>query len=117
MDIARHSSNVLVIALLCAMSFVVVLRFGAAPRDPMAGVAVVFPPWTTADQTFTRAVSAGARFVRFGGFDFIAIVKPDNPEYLERILSDHAMLAIDPQLLAGCLPASSPVWSREADSR
>src|ERR1700753_13428 len=117
MDIARHSSNFLVIALLYVMSLVVVLRFGTEPRDPLAGVAVVFPPWTTADQTFTRAVSAGARFVRFGGFDFIAIVKPDDPEYVGRILADHAILAIDPQILAGCLPASSLVWLHKADTK
>jgi hypothetical protein len=102
------------IAALCVLSFAVVLRSGSLPRDPMAGVAVVFPPWTTADQTFARAVGAGARFVRFGGFNFIAIVKPDDPGYVERVFSDHAMLAIDPELLAGCVPAS---WLREADAR
>jgi hypothetical protein len=49
--------------------------------------------------------------VRFGGFDFIAIVKPDDPGYVGRVLSDHALLAIDPELLAGCLPASSSLLS------
>jgi hypothetical protein len=103
---ARALGNFFIVAPLCAMSFAAVLRFGALPRDPMAGVAVVFPPWTTSDQTFARAVGAGAKFVRFGGFDFIAIVRPDDSEYVERIFSDHAILALDPQFLAGCLPAS-----------
>ncbi len=102
-------SDFCTIAVLCVASFAVVLRFGSLPRDPLAGVAVVFPPWTTADQTFAGAVGAGARFVRFGGFDFIAIVKPDDPGYVARVLSGHAILAIDPELLAGCLPASSPL--------
>jgi hypothetical protein len=100
-------SNFCMIAVLCVASFAVVLRFGSLPRDPLAGVAVVFPPWTKADQTFARAVGAGAKFVRFGSFDFIAIVKPDDPEYIGRVLSGHAILAVDPELLAGCLPASS----------
>ena len=59
-----------------------------------------------ADQTMIRAVSAGARFVRFGGFDFIAIVMPEQPDYVENVLADSALLAVDPQVLAGCLPAS-----------
>src|SRR5579863_4892307 len=102
-------SDFCMMAVLCVVSFAIVLRFGSLPRDPLAGVAVVFPPWTTADQTFAAAVGAGARFVRFGGFDFIAIVKPDDPGYVGRVLSGHAILAIDPELLAGCLPASSPL--------
>jgi hypothetical protein len=107
-------SDFFLIAALCAASFAAVLRFGSLPRDPMSGVAVVFAPWTTADQTFTRAVTAGARFVRFGAFDFIAIVKPDDPGYVGRVLSDQAILVVDPQVLAGCLPAS---WRHEADAR
>src|SRR5580693_4562645 len=100
-------SDFCMIATLCVASFAIVLRYGSLPADPLAGVAVVFPPWTTASQTFARAVGAGARFVRFGGFDFIAVVKPDDPGYVGRVLSDHALLAIDPELLAGCLPVSS----------
>jgi len=99
------------IATLCVASLAIVLRYGSLPRDPLEGVAVVFPPWTSASQTFARAVGAGAQFVRFGGFDFIAIVKPDDPGYVGRVLSDHALLAIDPELLAGCLPASSSLLS------
>jgi hypothetical protein len=102
----RSLRDSLVIALLCALSFAAILRCGATPRDPLAGVAVVFPPWTTPDQTFARAVGAGASFVRFGGFGFIAIVKPDDAGYVDRVFSDHAILALDPTFLSGCLPAS-----------
>jgi hypothetical protein len=102
----RSLGNFFIIAMLCALSLSAILRFGAVPRDPLAGVAVVFPPWTSSDQTFARAVGAGARFVRFGGFNFIAIVKPDDPGYVDRVFSDHAILALDPTFLAGCLPAS-----------
>jgi hypothetical protein len=94
------------IAILAVGSFAAVLRIGLQPANPGAGVAIIYAPWTTADQTMVRAVSAGARFVRFGGFDFIAIVMPEQPDYVERVLAGSALLAVDPQVLAGCLPAS-----------
>jgi hypothetical protein len=94
------------IAILAVASFAAILRVGLAPANPGAGVAVIYTPWTTADQTMIRAVGAGARFVRFGGFDFIAIVMPERPDYVERVLAGSALLAVDPQVLAGCLPAS-----------
>jgi hypothetical protein len=94
------------IAILAIGSFGAILRIGLRPADPSAGVAVIYAPWTTADQTMVRAVGAGARFVRFGGFDFIAIVVPEQPDYVANVLAGSALLAVDPQVLAGCLPAS-----------
>ncbi len=94
------------IAILAVGSFGAILRIGLLPADPGAGVAVIYAPWTTADRTVIRAVGAGARFVRFGGFDFIAIVMPERPDYVERVLAGSALLAVDPQVLAGCLPAA-----------
>jgi hypothetical protein len=94
------------IAILAVGSFGAILRIGLLPADASAGVAVIYAPWTTADQTVVRAVGAGARFVRFGGFDFIAIVMPEKPDYVENVLAGSALLAVDPQVLAGCLPAS-----------
>jgi hypothetical protein len=92
------------IAVLAVASFIVILRVGLLPGNPDNGVAVIYAPWTPADQTMVRAVAAGARFVRFGGFDFIAIVMPDRPDYVERVLAGSALLAVDPQVLAACLP-------------
>jgi hypothetical protein len=94
------------IAILAIGSFGAILRIGLLPAKPGAGVAVIYAPWTTADQTMIRAVSAGARFVRFGGFDFIAIVIPEAPDYVANVLAGSALLAVDLQVLAGCLPAS-----------
>jgi hypothetical protein len=94
------------IAILAVVSFGAILRIGLLPAKPDAGVAVIYAPWTTADQTMIRAVSAGARFVRFGGFDFIAIVIPEQPDYVANALAGSALLVVDPQVLAGCLPAS-----------
>ena len=101
------------IAILAVGSFGAILRIGMPPANASAGVAVIYAPWTTADQTMIRAVSAGARFVRFGGFDFIAIVMPDEPDYVDRVLAGSALLAVDPQVLAGCLPAS---FRKKADA-
>jgi hypothetical protein len=94
------------IAFLIVVSLVAIPRVGLAPRDPASGVAVIYPPWTTAAETAVRSVSAGARFVRFGGFDFIAIVMPEAPDYVQRALAGSALLAVDPKVLAACLPAS-----------
>jgi hypothetical protein len=94
------------IAILGVASFAIVLRVGLLPRNPDAGVAVVYPPWTSAAAAIDRAVGAGARFVRFGGFDFIVVVMPEQPGYLDRVLAGSALLAVDPQILAACLPAA-----------
>jgi hypothetical protein len=98
--------DIWLVAILGVASFAVILRVGLLPRNPDAGVAIVYPPWTAAAQAIDRAVSAGARFVRFGGFEFIVVVVPDAPGYLDRVLSGSALLAIDPQILAACLPAA-----------
>jgi hypothetical protein len=99
-------ANALLIAVLAVASFIVILRVGLLPGNPDNGVAVIYAPWTPADQTMIRAVAAGARFVRFGGFDFIAIVMPERPDYVERVLAGSALLAVDPQVLAACLPVA-----------
>ncbi len=99
-------ADLFLIAFLIAVSFVAILRVGLAPRDPAAGVAVIYTPGTAAAQTMVRSVGASARFVRFGGFDFIAIVMPEVPDYVQRALAGSALLAVDPQVLAACLPAS-----------
>jgi hypothetical protein len=98
--------NASLIAVLAIASFIVTLRVGLLPRNPDQGVAVIYAPWTSANQTMIRAVAAGARFVRFGGFDFIAVVMPDRSDYVERVLAGSALLAVDPQVLAACLPVA-----------
>ena len=98
--------NTLIIPVLALASFAVVLRVGLVPSHPERGVAVIYAPWTSANQAMIQAVDAGARFVRFGGFSFVAIVMPERPDYVERVLAGSALLAIDPQVLAACLPAA-----------
>jgi hypothetical protein len=95
-----------IVALIC-VSLIAILRIGLVPNNPTAGVAVVYAPWTPANETMVRAVEAGARFVRFGGFQFIAVVMPERPDYVDRVMKDSAWLAVDPQALAACLGAST----------
>jgi hypothetical protein len=103
---AIKSLDLWLIAALVVASFATILRVGTVPSNAAAGVAVVYAPWTTSEQTMLRAVSAGARFVRFGGFDFIAVVVPERANYVERALAGSALLVLDPRLVAACSPAS-----------
>ena len=78
-------------------------RATLAPKDPERGAAVVFAPWTAPETTMAHAVEAGARFVRFGGYGFIAVVAPEDRNYTARAMASGAWLVVDPQLLAACL--------------
>src|SRR5262249_23480853 len=97
----------LVLIAILGVGFILELRIGLQPSNPSAGVAVIYAPWTTADETMARAVAPGSRFVRFGWVGFIAIVIPEVPVYVVRVLAASALIAVDPEALAACLPASS----------
>ena len=80
-------------------------RIGLKPVDPASGVAIIFAPWTSGEQALARSVGAGGRFVRYGGYPFIAVVVPEAPDYASRILSAGALFVVDPRVLAACLTA------------
>jgi hypothetical protein len=82
------------------------------PRNPERGVAVVFAPWTAPETAMARAVEAGARFVRFGGYGFIAVVAADDRDYAARAMAAGAWLVADPELVAACLAAFAAKASR-----
>jgi hypothetical protein len=75
----------------------------AAPQSVDRGVAVIFSPWTPADEALSQSSAAGGRFVRFGAFPFIAVVVPDDDGYVDRVLRRGAWFALDPAALAACL--------------
>jgi hypothetical protein len=89
------------------ISTIAVARVGLEPRDPSRAVGVVFSPWTDENAALTRAVGAGARFVRFGGPPFVVIVQPDVADYARRVKEAGALLLLDPQVLAACLSWTS----------
>ena len=100
----RYALDLALLALLSIAAFVAAAVMALAPRDPATGVAVVFAPWTAAEVALSRSVEAKARFVRFGGASFIAVVIPDDANYQTRVLDAGAWLVLDPQALAACLP-------------
>lgn len=108
----RHALDIAVLAALSVFSLYATARIGFAPRDPGAGVAVIFSPWTASDATLGKAVDAGARFIRFGGLPFIAVVIPDDAGYAARILGQGAWLVVDPRALAACFPILAPAETR-----
>jgi hypothetical protein len=91
---------------LAALS-VAVLYFSARstliPREPEQGVALVFAPWTKPEAAMKRTVGLGARFVRFGGLNFITVAIPDDREYPARALAEGAWLVVNPKAIAACL--------------
>ena len=99
----RHAIDGMLLASLSLGALYATARIGLKPRDPANGVAVVFAPWTAPDVAFRKAATVGARFVRFGGPSFIAVVVPEDIDYPSRILASGAWLVLDPKALAACL--------------
>jgi hypothetical protein len=93
--------------LLTLGAFAASARIGLVPRTSDGGIAVMFAPWTSAADSLSQATAAGGRFVRFGGWQFIAVVMPADPGYADRMLSGGAWLVMDPKLLAACAAAFS----------
>jgi len=88
-------------------STVAIARIGLEPSHQPGPVGVIFAPWTDAGDSFTRAVSAGGRFVRFGGPSFVVVVEPDGPDYFSRVKAAGALLIVDPRIIAACLALTS----------
>lgn len=105
--VTRRVLDGVLVAAFAFFSLYVTVSIGLRPRDPLAGVGVVFAPWTGGAEAMGRAVAAGGRFVRFGGFPFIVIVIPDNGDYMDRVTANGALLIVDPQALAACLGLSN----------
>lgn len=96
-------ADYLALAVLSVGALCFTARATLAPREPERGAAVVFAPWTAPEAAMATAVEAGARFVRFGGYGFIAVVAADGRNYTARARASGAWLVLDPQLLAACL--------------
>jgi hypothetical protein len=99
----RKFGDVALIASALLLGFYAAADAELAPRRPLAGVAVIYAPWVSAEAALDRAVAGGARFVRYGSLPFIVVVVPDAPEYLAHVLADGAWMVADPQALGGCL--------------
>jgi hypothetical protein len=87
--------------LLASAAAVAVLSFQV--RSGAEIVAVAFPPWWTARDSFSAAASAGAEIVRTTAIPTLLVVKPGVHEGLFRLRKAGAWLTLDPQAIAACL--------------
>ncbi len=95
------------IAAFALISTFAIARVGLEPSHSSDAVGVVFSPWTDAGDAFTRAVSAGGRFIRYGGPSFIVVVEPDSADYIRRVKDAGALFIVDPRIIAACLALTS----------
>lgn len=108
----RKFGDTCLLASLALATFYFGARVELTPRDPAKGAALVFAPWTTANETLSKALASGGRFVRFGGVPFIAVVVPDNDDKASRLFDTGAWLVLDPEILAACSRALSLTASK-----
>jgi hypothetical protein len=74
----------------------------AQPRD-RTRVAVIFAPWTSAEQAIARVAQAGGRIVRPGLIDAIVVVQGDDADLADRLHAAGAWAVVDPASWGGCL--------------
>jgi hypothetical protein len=89
------------VLLLSSWIFIAALSFQVRPDAEV--VAVVFPPWWSAQQALQAAASANATFVRTTAIPAVLVVRPDERAGLSRLRDAGAWIAIDPQAVAACL--------------
>ena len=91
------------VAAFALTSTIAIARIGLEPPPSLDAVGVIFAPWTDANAAFTRAVSAGGRFIRYGGPSFVVVVEPDSTDYIRRVKEAGALLIVDGRVIAACL--------------
>ena len=89
------------VLLLSSWVFLAALSFQIRPDTEV--VAVVFPPWWSAQQALQAAASANAAFVRTTAIPAVLVVRPDERAGLTRLRDAGAWIAIDPRAVAACL--------------
>jgi hypothetical protein len=87
--------------LLVSWIWIAALTFRVGPGDSV--VAVIFPPWWTADRVFAAAAAADASIVRAGGFGPVLVVQPAATNGLQRLYHAGAWLAMNPTGIGACL--------------
>ena len=90
-------------AVLLLSSWIVIaaLSFQAGPDTEV--VAVICPPWWSAQQAFQAAASANAKFVRTTALPTLLVVRLEDRAGLTRLHEAGAWFAMDPQAIAACL--------------
>jgi hypothetical protein len=84
------------------LSVLPLLWLETRPRDATS-VAVIFPPWLSADAAFARVIAAGGVVARPGAWRTILVVKGAAADLPDRLYAMGAWAVVDPQALGGCL--------------
>lgn len=90
-------------AALLAASWIAITALSFQSRPGSEVVAVVFPPWWSAQQALGAAASANAAIVRTTGIPAVLVVRPDERTGLRRLREAGAWFTLDPQAIASCL--------------
>lgn len=94
-------------SILLAVSFVMIAVLSLKPQHDSSTIAVIFPPWWTAQQSLLAAASAGASIVRTGKIPAIVVVEPGARDGLKRLRDAGAWISLDPQALDACMTVTS----------
>ncbi|MDB5654207.1 MAG: hypothetical protein JWQ94_1820 [Tardiphaga sp.] len=65
-------------------------------------VAVVFPPWWSAAQSFQAAAAADAAILRTSAIPSLLVVRPNDQSGRARLRAAGVWLTIDPRAIAAC---------------
>jgi hypothetical protein len=90
-------------AVLLISSWIFIAALSLQVRPDTEVVAVVFPPWWSAQQALQAAASANAAFVRTTAIPAVLVVRPDERAGLARLREAGAWITIDPRAVAACL--------------
>jgi hypothetical protein len=90
-------------AVMLVASWIAIAALSLQVRPGAEAVAVVFPPWWSAQQVFAAAASANAAIIRITAIPSLLVVRPDDHDGLTRLRGAGAWLAMDPQAIAACL--------------
>jgi hypothetical protein len=89
-------------AALLVVSWIAIAALSLQVRPGSEVVAVVFPPWWSAQQVLQAAASANAAIVRMTAIPVVLVVRPDDQAGLTRLREAGVWLAIDPLAVAAC---------------
>ena len=90
-------------AVLLVAGWIVIAGLAFQVRPDTEVVAVVFPPWWSAQQAFQAAASANAKLVRTTTLPAVLVVRLEDQAGLTRLREAGAWFTIDPQAIAACL--------------
>jgi hypothetical protein len=90
-------------AALLIASWIAIAALSLQVRPGAEIVAVVFPPWWSAQEVFFAAASADAAIVRMTALPSLLVVRPDDRNGLARLRQAGVWLIMDPQAIAACL--------------